>query len=230
MYTYLFYKYNKKLRMTKNRLKPGAFEGVLCPPFQPIYDVTRLPLESYLNWVPDLVPPPARCPVDLTSPAPSENTPPKDASRKLPRRLWPRRRRGKQSALSANQNPASRVADPATPLGPSAYENSAPTSPSSATRLRSTTNSNSPFPGPLPGTSRSPRSASVKHPQAFQRPQHPQHPRLMTNENRERRFCLDHSEIRGVYKSAQHSIRQDTQANRHRDTFSGSGLSSPALQ
>ena len=82
-------------------------------------DVTRPPLESYLNWVP------ACRLADLTSPAPSENTPTRDISRKLPRRLRPRRRRGKQPAFSANQNSASRVADPATPLGPSANENSA---------------------------------------------------------------------------------------------------------
>ena len=88
-------------------------------------DVTRTPLESYLNWVPDPMPRPARRLADLTSPAPSENTLPRDISRKLPRRLRPRRRRGKQPAFSANQNSASRMADPATPLGPSANENSA---------------------------------------------------------------------------------------------------------
>ena len=173
--------------------------------------VTRPPLESYLNWVPESMPPPARRLADLTSPAPSENTPPKDGSRKLSRRLRPRRRRGKQPAFSANQNTARAGS-------------------SSATRPRSTSNGNSPFPGPQPGTSRSPKSASVKHPQTFQHSQHPQHPRSTANENIERRFCLDHPEIQGVYKPAQHSIRQDTQANRHRDTFSGSGFSSPALQ
>ena len=150
-------------------------------------DVTRPPLESYLNWVPDPMPPPARHLADLTSPAPSENMPPRDISRKLPRRLRPRRRRGKQPAFSA-----SRVADPATPLGPSANENSAHVGSSSAARPRSTANGNSPFPGPQPGTSRSPKSASVKHPQTFQHSQHPQHPRSTANENREHRFRLDH--------------------------------------
>ena len=159
--------------------------------------VTRPPLESYLNWVPDTMPPSTRRLADLTSPAPSENTPPKDVSRKLPRRLRPRRRRGKQPAFLANQNSASRVADPATPLGPSANENSARAGSSSATRPRSTANGNSPFPGPQPRTSRSPKSASVKHPRTFQRSQHPQHPRSAANESRERRFCLDHPEIRG---------------------------------
>ena len=122
------------------------------------------------------------------------------------------------------------MADPATPLGPSVNENSPRAGSSSATRPRSTANGNSPFPGPQPGTSRSPKSASVKHPQTFQHSQHPQHPKSTANENRELRFRLDHPEIQGVYKPAQHSIRQDTQANRHRDTFSGSGLSSPAVQ
>ena len=117
-----------------------------------------------------------------------------------------------------------------TPLGPSANENSAHAGSGSATRPRSTANGNSSFLRPQPGTSQSPKSASVKHPQTFQHSQHPQHPRSTANENRERRFRLDHPEIRGVYKPAQHSIRQDTQANHHRDTFSGSGISSPALQ
>ena len=160
--------------------------------------MTQPPLGRYLNWVPDHMPPPARCLADLTSPAPSENTPPKDVSRKLPRRLRPRRRRGKQPAFSANQNSASRVADPATPLGPSANGNSARAGSSSATRPRSTANGNSPFPGPQPGTSRSPKSASVKHPHTFQHSQHPQHPRSTANKNRELRFRLDHPEIQGV--------------------------------
>ena len=189
--------------------------------------MTLLLLESYLNWVADPIPPPTRRLADLTSPASSENTPPADSSRKLPRRLRPRRRRGKQSASSANENSASRVADPATPLGPSANENSPP---SAVTWPKSMANRNSPFPGPQPGISRSPRSASMKHPQTFQPSQHPQHPRSTANGNSERRPCLDHPEIRGVYKPAQHSIRQDTLTSIHRDPFSRSGLSSPALQ
>ena len=150
-----------------------------------------------------------------------------DSSRKLPRRLRPHRRRGKQSASLANENSASRVADPATPLGPSTNENSAS---SAVTRPRSMANRNSPFPGPQPGTSRSPMSALMKHPKTFQPSQHSQHPRSTTNENAEHRLRLDHPEIWGVYKLAQHSIRQDTLTSIHRDSFSGSGLSSPALQ
>ena len=53
-------------------------------------DTTLPPLESYLNWVPDPMPPPTRRLADLTSPAPSENAPSSDSSCKLPRRLRPR--------------------------------------------------------------------------------------------------------------------------------------------
>ena len=63
--------------------------------------VTRPPLERHLNWVPDPVLPPARCPGDLAAPSPSEKAPPQDASSKLPRRLRPRRRRERQPGLSA---------------------------------------------------------------------------------------------------------------------------------
>ena len=150
-----------------------------------------------------------------------------DSSRKLPRRLRSRRRRGKQSASLANENSASRVADPATPLGPSANENSAS---SAVTRPRSTANRNSSFPGPQPGTSRSLRSALMKHPQTFQPSQPSQHPKSTTNENAERQPHLDHPEIWVVYKPPQHSIRQDTLTSIHWDSFSGSGLSSPVLQ
>ena len=187
-------------------------------------------LESYLNWAADPMPLPTRRLADLTSPAPSENTPSADGSHKLPRRLRPRQRRGKQPAFSAKENSASLVVGTATPLGPSANENSAHADSSSVTQPRSTANRNSPFPGPRPGTSRSPKSALVKHPQTFQHSQGPQHPRSTANGNAECRSRLDHPEIRGVYKPAQHSIRQDSPASRLSDTFSGFGLSSPALQ
>ena len=143
-------------------------------------DVTRHPLESHLNWVPDTVPPPARCPDDLTAPSPSENTPPQDASSKLPRRLRPRRHRERQPGLSTNRNSASRVAGPATQLRSTANGNSARPSSSTATQPRSAANENSPFPGQQPGTSRSTMSAPVEHPQTFL---HPQHPRLSANQN-----------------------------------------------
>ena len=192
--------------------------------------MTRPPLENHLNWVPDPVPPPAQCLGDLASPSPSENTPPQDASRKLSRRLRPRRRRGKQPGLSANSISASCVADPATQLGSPANRNSALPSSSTATRPRSVANEKSPLPGKRPGTSRSNRSAPVEHPRTFLRPQHPQHPRLSANQNSGRRFDPDHPEIRGVYKPTQPSIQQDYHSSIRRDSFSGSGLSSPALQ
>ena len=193
-------------------------------------DVTRPPLENHLNWVPDPVPPPARCPGDLAAPSPSENTPPQDASSKLPRRLRPRRLRERQPGLSTNSNSASRVAGPATQLGSPANRNSARPSSSTATRPRSAANKNSPLPGQRPGTSRSNISAPVEHPRTFLCPQHPQHPRLSANQNSGRRFDPDHPEIQGVYKPAQPSIQQDYHSTIRRDSFSGSGLSSPALQ
>ena len=122
------------------------------------------------------------------------------------------------------------MADPTTPLGPSANENSPRLASSAATRPRSMANRNSPLPGPQPGTSRSPRSAFVKHPQSFQSSHLPQHPESTTNQNRDRQFHLDHPKIRGVHKPARIDPRQDSPANRQRDNFSGLGLSSPALQ
>ena len=180
--------------------------------------VTLLPWERYLNWVPDPVPPPTRYHGDLTSPAPSENqenTPPQDASRKLPRRLRPRRRKGKQPGLLANENSASRTAGSVTQLGSPANRNSALPESSTATR---------PLPGNRPGISRSARSTPVEHPLTFLRPQHSQSPRFWTNQNAGRRFDPDHPEFQGVYKPAQPSIQQDSANRLRRDSFSGSGL------
>ena len=70
----------------------------------------------------------------------------------------------------------------------------------------------------------------MEHPQTFLRQQHSQFPSLRTNRNSEHRSRLDHPEIRGVYKPVQHSIRQETLTSIYQDSFSGSGLSSPALQ
>ena len=162
--------------------------------------------------------------------ASAENTPPSEVHHKLPRCLRPRRRRRKQPVSSANENSASRLAVPATPLGPSANENSPLLPPSAVTRLRSTANSNSPFPGPQPGTSWSSRCAFLKHSQSFQSSPLSQHPVPEANQNRDRPFFLDHPEIRGVYKPARIDPRQDSTANRQRDNFSLFGLSSPALQ
>ena len=153
--------------------------------------MTLPPWERYLNWVPDPAPPPTRYHGDLTSPAPSENqenTPPQEASHKLPRRLRPRRRKGKQPTLLANENSASRTAGSATQLGSPANRNSALPEPSTATRPRSTANEYSLLPGNRPGISRSVRSTPVEHPRTFLRPQHSQSPRFWTNQNAGRRF------------------------------------------
>ena len=122
------------------------------------------------------------------------------------------------------------MTDPATPLGPSANENSPRLPPSAVTRLRSAANRNSPFPGPQPGTSWSSRSAFLKHPQSFQSSPLSQHPVPAANQIRDHPFFLDHPEFRGVYKPARIDPRQDSTANHQRDNFSGFGLSSPALQ
>ena len=176
---------------------------------QPLY-------ESRINWVHDPASPTPRRQDDLTSPAlaSAENTPPSEGHHKLPRRLQPRRRRRKQQVSSANENSASRVADPATLLGPSANENSPRLPPSAVTRLRSTVYRNSPFPGPQPGTSWSSRSAFLKHPQSFQSSPLPQHPVPAVNQNRDCPFFLGHPEIRGVYKPARIDPSQDSTASK----------------
>ena len=72
--------------------------------------------------------------------------------------------------------------------------------------------------------------APVEHPLTFLRPQHPQHPRLTANQNSGCRFDPDHSESGRLFKPARSSIQQDSALRSRRDSFSGSGLSSPALQ
>ena len=64
--------------------------------------------------------------------------------------------------------------------------------------------------------------APVKHPLTFPVP--------TANHNSSRSYLQDHSESRRVYKPAQPSILQDSTIRSRRDSFSGSGLSSPALQ
>ena len=141
---------------------------------------------------------------------------------------YARRRREKQPGSSTNSNSASWKAGTESRK---ANRNSAFPAAGSATRLRSAANENSAFPGAEnePGISQPMRSTPVEHPQTFLRPQHSQSPSLRTNRNSERRSRPDHPEIRGLYKPAQHSIRQDTLSSIHRDS-SGSGLSSPAPQ
>ena len=72
--------------------------------------------------------------------------------------------------------------------------------------------------------------APVKHPLTSQRQQHPQPASPAANHNSSRSYLQDHSESRRVYKPAQPSIQQDSTIRSRRDSFSGSGLSSPALQ
>ena len=72
--------------------------------------------------------------------------------------------------------------------------------------------------------------APVKHPLTTQRPQNPQPPSPAANHNLSRNYLQDHSESRQVYKPARPSIQQDSTTRSRRDYFSGSGLSSPALQ
>ena len=218
--------------------------------------MTLPPFERYLDWVDDPAPPLSQYHGDLTSPAPSgdhcinkENTPPQDAPRKIPRKLRPCRRKERQSgsttnqnssswkagsrtqcAPTANRNPASQEIGSATQPGSTANHNSAFQEADSATQPRSTANDNSPLTGNRPGTSGSRKSTPVEHPRTFLRPQHPQHPRFWTNQNSERRFDPDHPEFRGVYKPVQPSIQRDYANRSRRESFSGSGLSSPALK
>ena len=222
----------------------------------PIYIVAYPPYNSHLNWILDPAPPPSRDHGDLTSPAPSrdhgiptsgkENTPPQSAPHKLPRKIRPCRRKARQSGLTANHNSPSWKAESGTQCAPTANHNSSfqetgsATRPGltanhnsafqeadSVTRHRSMANDNSPLAGNRPGTSGSMKSTPMEHPWTFLRPQHP---RIWTNHNSGHRSDPDHSEFRGVYKPAQPNIQQDSALRSRRDSFSGSGLSSPALQ
>ena len=74
------------------------------------------------------------------------------------------------------------------------------------------------------------RSTPEEHPLTFLRSLHSQSPRIWTNHNSECRSDPDHSEFRGVYKPVQPSIQQDYTNRSRRDSFSGSGLFSPAPQ
>ena len=131
--------------------------------------MTLPPLERYLNWVCDTTTPPSRDHGKKNLPPPSrdhgkedlpppprdhgkENLSPLEEPRKLPRKMRPRRRRGKHQHHHLSQTESQ------------------------------------------PGTSQSPNSAMstpVKHPQTFQRPQHPQPPCLVANHNSERPNLLD---------------------------------------
>ena len=154
---------------------------------------------------------------------------------KLPRKLRPRRRKETQPGSTANHNSPSWKAGRETQCEPAANHNSPSQEAGRETQPGSTTNHNSPprEAGNQPGTSGSTGSAMcapVKHPLTFLRPQHPQHPRLTANHNSGRRFDPDHSESGRLFKPARSSIQQDSALRPRWDSFSGSSLSSPALQ
>ena len=84
-----------------------------------------------------------------------------------------------------------------------------------------------------PGTSQSPSpamSTPVKHPQTFQRPQHPQPPCSATNHNSAWPNLLDQAELGRLYKPARSSIIKESTTRSRRDNFSGSNLSFTGLQ
>ena len=195
---------------------------------------------SCLNWIVDPAPPPSRDHGDLTSPAPSrdhrappsgkENTTPQNAPRKQPRR-----RKERQPGSTANHNSPSWKAERETQYAPASNHNSPSREAGRETQPESTTNHNSPprETGNQPGTSGSTGSAMrapVKHPLTFLRPQHPQRPRLTANQNSGCRFDPDHSESGCLFKPARSSIQQDSALRSLRDSFSRSGLFSPAIQ
>ena len=70
--------------------------------------VTLPPWERYLNWIPDIAPPPSRDHGKKDPPSPSrdrgkENLPPPEEPRKLPRKIRPRRRQEKRHVPSSSQ-------------------------------------------------------------------------------------------------------------------------------
>ena len=155
--------------------------------------------------------------------------------RKLPRKIRPRRRKEKQPGSTANHNSPSWKAGRETQCEPASNHNSPFREAGRETQPGSTTNHNSPprEAGNQPGISRSTGSAMrtpVEHPLTFLRPQHPQHPRLTANQNSGCRFDPDHPESGRLFKPARSSIQQDSALRSRRDSISGSGLSSPALQ
>ena len=174
----------------------------------------------------------AECLARITLKFVKENTPPQNMPRKLPRKIRSHRRREKQPGSTANHNSPSWKAGREMQCEPAANQNSPSREAGRETQPGSTTNRNSPprEAGNQPGTSGSTWSAMrapVKHPLTFLRPQHP---RLTANHNSGRRFDPDHSESGRLFKPARSSIQQDSALRSRRDSFSGSGLSSPALQ
>ena len=170
--------------------------------------MTLPPLEPYLNWVYDTTPLPSRDHGKKDLPPP-----PRDHGKKdLPP---PQRDHGKEN-LPPPAGPCKlpRKMRPRRRQGKYKHHHLSQT-------------------GSQPGTSWSPRSAMstpVKHPQTFQCPQHPQPPGPAANHNSERSHLLDQAESGRLCKPARSSISKDTTTRSHRDNFSGSNLSFPALQ
>ena len=73
-------------------------------------------------------------------------------------------------------------------------------------------------------------STPVKHPQTFQRPQHPQPPSSATNYNSGRPNLLDQAELGRLFKPVRSSISKESTTRSRRDNFSGSNLSFTGLQ
>ena len=151
---------------------------------QPIY-------ESRMNWI-----------IDPTPPASAVNTPPSEASPKLPGCPRRRRRRKKKATAAANDNSAPRTADVTAPVN----DNSAHWR---ATRPRSAANDR-------PGV----RSTPVKHPLSFTSSPPSQPPISAANQNGECSSGQDHSENL--------LARTDLTATQPRANNSVFGLSSPA--
>ena len=87
--------------------------------------------------------------------------------------------------------------------------------------------------GSAPGTSQPPicsMSASVKHTQPPQLPQHPQPPRSAANHNSARPDLLDQAELGRLYKPAYPILSKDTTTRSRRDNFSGTNLSFKSSQ
>ena len=73
-------------------------------------------------------------------------------------------------------------------------------------------------------------STPAKHPQTFQRPQHPQPPGAAANHNSGRPNLLGQAELGRLFKPARSSISKESTTRSCRDNFSGSNLSFSGLQ
>ena len=146
--------------------------------------------ESRVNWVIDPAPPASRRPVleASSAPTPAHSMSPSGDVSQPPRRQKSRRRRRRKAACPASQLPASRQADVTAQADPTANDSSARWR---ATRPRSAASDRPEM-----------RSTPVKHPHSFTSSPLSQLPIPAANQNAERAFCQDHSEILGLYKPA----------------------------